>query len=101
MPVATPAGSLIDGSGTVTLGGTSQQVFTANAGRQYLLIQNHSDTDLWVNFGTAAVADQPSIKVYANGGTVEFGAGHTGVVPTATVNVIGATTGKSFTAKQG
>jgi hypothetical protein len=96
---ATPGGSLIDGSGTVTTGGTSQVVFTANVGRQYLLIQNVSDADLWVNFGTAAVESQPSIKILPDG-AVEFSSAGTGVVPTGTVNVRGATTGKAFTAKQ-
>lgn len=98
---AIPSGSLNDGSADITLGGTAEDVFARNDGRQYLLIQNHSDTDMWVNFGTDAVADQPSIKVYANGGSLEFGAGHTGVVPTARVSIICATTGKPFTAKEG
>ena len=38
-------------------------VFAENPGRQYLFIQNVSDETMWVNFGTAAVADQVSRRV--------------------------------------
>lgn len=93
------SGALEDGSGTITTGGTAQTVFPANTGRQYLLIQNVSDEDQWVNFGIAAVASQPSIKIAA-GNALEFSAAGTGVVPTALVSIIGATTGKAFTAKE-
>lgn len=99
MPGAIGSGALTDGSGTITTGGTSQVVFTANKGRQYLLIQNVSDADQWVNFGIAAVVSQPSIKLAA-GAALEFSAAGTGVIPTDTINIIGATTGKGFTAKQ-
>lgn len=92
------AGALIDGSGTITTGGTSQQVFAADTGRNYLLIQNVSNGDLWINFGVAAVINQPSIKL-ATGSSIEFSLAGTGVVPTDTVNIIGATTGQAFTAK--
>lgn len=96
---ATPSGGLIDGSGTITAGATAQQVFTQNTGRQYLLIQNISTGDLWVNFGVTAVQLQPSIKLVA-GASVEFSSAGTGVVPTALVSIIGATTGQAFVAKQ-
>lgn len=96
---AIPAGPLVDGSGTIATGGTSQAVFTANAGRQYVFIQNLSVGDLWVNFGIAAVVSQPSIRIPA-GGSLEFSAAGTGIVPTSTVNIIGATTSQAFTAKQ-
>jgi hypothetical protein len=94
---AIPGGALVDGSGTLT--GATQQVFAANGGRQYLLIQNIDATNaVWVNFGIAAVADQPSIKLAA-GASMEYSAAGTGVVPTAAVNVIGTAASK-FTAKQ-
>lgn len=93
------AGALIDGSGTITAGGTAQDVFDENKGRQYLLIQNVSDEDLWINFGIDAVASQPSIKIVANG-SAEWSEAGTGVVPTALMSIIGATTGKAFTAKE-
>ena len=98
LPVTTVGGagaSFVDRSGTITAGGTSQQVAAANASRRYLVFQNHSDTDMWLNFGVAAVASQPSVKLSANGGAYE-----PLVAPLGTINVIGATTGKAFTCKE-
>lgn len=94
--VQAPPTAYVDGSGTITAGATSQVVFAANANRRYLFLLNDSDTDAWVNFGTAAVASQPSIKIPANGGFFE-----PLVVSNQSVNIIGATTGKTFVAKQG
>jgi hypothetical protein len=92
-------GSLTDGSGTIATGGASQQIFAANTARKYLIIQNLSSESLWINFGTAAVADQPSLELP---GTVKSSFVMEGMfVSTQTVNIIGATTGSKFVAKQG
>ena len=89
-------GTFTDGSGTITTGGASQQIFAANTARSYLLVQNLSAEALFVGFGVAAAAGQPSVKLVASGAVVfEFG-----FVPTSTVTIIGATTGSAFTAKQ-
>lgn len=88
------SGTLTDRSGTITLGGTSQQAAAANASRRYLLIQNVSTGDLWVNFGTAAVVGQPSILIKANGAYEPV------FIPTGTVNIIGATTAQAFAMKE-
>ena len=72
----------------------SQQVFAAAATRVYLFLLNLSDTDMWINFGTAAVASQPSIKLVANGGYFE-----PLVAPNQSINIFCATTGKAFVAK--
>lgn len=98
MPVtldAVPGGaSYTDGSGVITLGGTAQQVFAANTSRRYLFLLNPSDTAMYVNFGTTAVAGQPSI-ILPPGGYFEP------LVPSAqSVSIICATTGKTFAAKQ-
>lgn len=90
-------GSFTDRSGTITAGDTSQQVMAANASRKYLLFENVSDVDMWVNFGVAAVKNQPSILVKANGGTFTF---ESNFVPTQALHVICVTTGKAFTAKE-
>jgi len=84
-----------DRSGTITTGAASQVVAAANTARRYLIFENHSDTDMWIDFGTAAVATQPSVKIYANGGSYE-----PLVAPTGSVNVICATTGKAYTCKE-
>ena len=93
--VADGAATFSDLSGTVTSGGTAQTIAAANTDRRYLLIQNHSDTDCWINIGVTAVAGQPSIKLFANGGVYE-----PLVVPQALISLFGAVTGKAFTAKE-
>lgn len=87
--------AFVDGSGTIAVGNTSQQVFAANADRSYLFLLNTSDTVMYVNFATAAVAGQPSITLAANGGFYE-----PLVAPNQTVNIICATAGKTFVAKE-
>lgn len=87
-------GPLADGSGTCT--GSTQAVFAANASRRYLLIQNISDTAIYVNFGADADTDSHSVKLAA-GDTLVF---ETGFVPTSAVNILGTAT-KKFVAKQG
>jgi hypothetical protein len=91
------SGALTDRSGTITTGGTSQQVMAANTNRKYLLIQNESTGDLWINFGVAAVATQPSIRL----GQWDAFVMEEGFISTQTLNVIGATTAQAFTAKEG
>jgi hypothetical protein len=83
-----------DRSGTITLGATAQDVAVANTNRQYLMFQNHSDTDMWINEVITAVAAQPSIKIAA-GTTYE-----PRVAPKGKISVLCATTGKAFTCKE-
>lgn len=90
------AGAVTDGSGTITSGGTSQQIFAANATRQYLIVQNLSSGNLYVNLGAAATTGSGSILLLPNSSFLmedQF-------VSNQTVNIIGATTGQAFTAKQ-
>lgn len=84
----------VDRSGALNADATSQVIAPANAQRTYFLFQNVSDIDMWINFGTAAVADKPSIKVLAGGNYEPL------VPPLGTVNVIGATAGKKFVCKE-
>jgi len=94
--VSPAVGTLNDFSGTITAGGTSQQLLPANPNRNYFLFQNHSDIDLWLVPGVGpAVAGQPSILVGA-------GVAYTpGFVDRRAWHVMGATTGKAFTCKEG
>lgn len=89
--------TLTDRSGTISNGGTSQEVMGANANRTYLLVQNVSAGDLWINFGVAAVANQSSIKLAPGAAFVM----EDNAVEVRAVNVIGATTGQAYTAKEG
>lgn len=90
-------GDLADLSGSITSGGTSQVLAPANSKRTYLLIQNISDETMWLNFGAAASADASSFKLVANGGFES----PPHFIPNQSVNIIGATTGKKFVAKEG
>jgi hypothetical protein len=89
-------GTLTDRSGTIAAGGTAQTLAAVNASRTYLVIQNNSTGDLWINFTTAAVVSQPSLKL-AVGATYisdpQF-------ISTELVSIIGATTGQTYTAKE-
>lgn len=89
-------GALQDRSGTITAGGVSQQLAPANATRKYLVVENVSSETLWINFGVAAVQAQPSIKILPNG----YFFMENSFVSNEAVNIIGATTGSAFTAKE-
>lgn len=90
-------GALTDRSGTIAVGGTSQVLAAANAARRYLFVQNISTGDLWINFGVAAVQNQPSVQLEAFAAFVMEGT----FISTDSVTIIGATTGQAFTAKEG
>lgn len=91
------SGALTDRSGSITLGGTAQQLAAANATRRYFFVHNISTGDLWINFGVTAVADQPSIKLAAGASFVMEGS----FVSNESISVVGATTGQKWTAKEG
>lgn len=86
----------IDRSGTITAGGTAQQIMAPSSVRRGLLIQNVSAGDLWFNIGATAVASQPSIKLAA-GQAYETADGCT---PSGHVSIIGASTSAEFVAKE-
>jgi hypothetical protein len=86
-----------NGTLTVTAGSTSAsantsaQALASNASRQYLLIQNVSDTDMYFNFGATATADH--LFVAKSGGGIVF---ESGFVPTDAVNAICSAASKKF-----
>jgi len=90
----------LDGSGTITTGGTSQQVFDVRPGRAYLFCQNPiaATETLFVNAPTVAGTTNGSYEL-APGGAITFAGG--GFVPTGQVFVTAATTGHRFVCKQG
>lgn len=89
---ALPAGT--NRSGSITVGGTAQQLAAANAARVSLRGQNIGTSDLWLNEigGTAAIDGVGSYKVSA-GGTFS-------VNTNRAVSIVGATTGQKFTATE-
>ena len=90
--VRKPAGT--DRSGSITTGGTAQQLAAANSTRSGLSGQNISSGDLWINEtgGTAAVDTAGSFKVPSGSGFE--------ISTNQAVSVIGATTGQKFTATE-
>lgn len=100
-------GSLTERSGSIALGGTSQQLMAANSARTYLLIQNPATTagqgvtaeTLFIRFGAtgATVNTGTSIELVA-GGSYEMAGSF---VSTQAVQVIAATTAHKFIASEG
>ena len=84
-----------DRSGTTTAT-TSVTVMAANASRQYVFFQNVSDTDMWIDFGTAATNNQPSMKITPGSSFVMEGS----VINTSSVLVYCTASSKAFTAKE-
>ena len=70
---------------------TSAQALASSSTRQYLLIQNISDTDMYFNFGAAATTSHMLLKSGGAGITFE-----SGFVPTDAVNVICSAASKSY-----
>ena len=88
-----------DRSGTIAAGGTSQVLAAANTARVKLFVQNPASATegLWINFGIAAVIGQPSIEI-PPGSSFSMSPLD---IELESVNIIAATTGHSFTAKEG
>lgn len=87
-----------DGGGTITTGGTSQVIFAANESRRSFEFQNTSDTVMYLDFGQAATSTLTKSFTVAPGG---FYAHVSNFPYTTSINVLCATTGKTFVAKQG
>lgn len=91
------SGTFIDHSGTIAAGGVSQLMMAANAARKGLLIQNDplSAELLYIDFTVAAVLSQPSVALAPGESFQPFN-----FVSTEAINVIAATLGHAFTAKE-
>jgi hypothetical protein len=84
---------------SITTAATSQQVFNPNASRKYLVVQNLSDTAMYLGIGFTPVSSTPQgLLLSANGGGIVF---ESNFIPTEAVNIVCATAGKRFQALQG
>lgn len=93
--VGTQTGTWTDRSGTITTGGTAQQLAASNSSRKAYFIQNIGTADLWLSLvGTAAADSAGSIKLAPSAAL----AASTPFVSTQAISIIGATTGQKFTA---
>ena len=95
LPVIGQTGALTDVSGTIAAGGTSQVLQAAQTARKYILIQNISSGNLYINFTSAATTGTGSYELLPNGVFSMEG----NFVSNEAINIIGATTGQAFTAK--
>jgi hypothetical protein len=92
LPVRPRNGAITVTTGTTSSSAnTSAQALASNTSRQYLLIQNISDTDMYFNFGAAATTS--NLLVAKNGSGIVF---ESGFVPTDAVNVICSGASKPF-----
>lgn len=97
-------GSVGDGSGSVTTGGTSQVVFGTSSTRSFLRCQNPSVAlsgvaaeSLFINYTTAASTTAVNSEELVNGASVTFDGT---AIPTSAINITAATTGHKFVCKQ-
>jgi hypothetical protein len=102
---ATIVGSYTNKSGTISVGGTSQQLMAANVGRKGFLIQNPCTAtsqgigtaeNLTINFSSGATTSGGnSIELTPCGSYVEYGP-----VTTEAINVNAATSSHAYVAKE-
>jgi len=94
--VVSQVSTLTDRSGSITTGGTAQQLAASNSTRKYYIIQNTSTADLWYSFTSTAV-------VGGGSGSYRLPAGATVIsdaqwVSSQAISIIGASTGQTWTA---
>lgn len=88
--------TVLDGSGTVTAGGSPQTLFSgATPGRGYFVC-NTDDTDLWVSDVGTASAGGTSILIAPG----QMFSTPPSYIPPGPVSVFGASTGKIFAARR-
>lgn len=89
--------SPVDKSGTIVAANVSQVVAAANPSRTFFMFQNVSDKVMWLNFGSAATAGQPSFQINQGGSITLSGP----TIVSDAINVLSPNVGKAFTAKEG
>ena len=92
----TPTGSITDRSGTIASAATSQKLADANANRQYLLIQNISNADMYIGIGFTPTVGT-GLFLHKDGGIFVWDK----FVPTNQINIICSSSTKAFTALEG
>lgn len=88
-----------DGSGTITVGGTAQNLFGGTAPAHGFLLCNPDPSEaLWFSLSTTAAANgQGSLSLAPSGGVFIT---PVGMIPFHAISVVAATTGHKFTAVQ-
>lgn len=92
-PIKIGSGPVTGKSGTIATGGTAQTVSAANAERRFFMLQNISDTDMYVGVGYTPTVGS-GLLIAKNGGTLTCDS----FVPIEEIKVICASSGKKYTA---
>lgn len=82
-----------DRSGSITLGGTAQNIVSNNGHRKSLVVQNISAETMWINENGTAAADTAGSYKLAAGDAVQ-------ITSPGPVSIVAATTGSKFTATE-
>lgn len=93
----TATAALVDRSGTITTGGTAQNIMAANSSRRGAWFQNNSDADMRINATGAASASSGLVLPASKNAYFDF---QSGGVPVTAISVWCGTTGKAFEARE-
>lgn len=92
------ASMIIDHSGSVATGGTSQVIMTQSYSRHGFIFQNLSSATEWLlPYNGFATQSRPSIAIYPSSAPFIT---PPGFVPQGQISVIGATAGQSYLAEE-
>ena len=89
-------GALTDRNGSITQANVSQQLAPANSNRNYFVFQNVSDTDMSLDFGIPAIIGTSFLVISKASFVMEDS-----FISTQAINVICASQGKAYAAKEG
>lgn len=89
--------ALKDYSGHIVAGGAAQDALPANDAREYVLFQNTSDTDMYLDFDADAAA-ATGIRIVPNGSYEQYFKERKFI--RGRLSVFCATTGKAFCCKE-
>lgn len=99
LSVTTTGNSGVDGSTTISVGGTAQNLFSGvTPANGFEICNPDAAEDLWISDSTTAAANNTgSYRVGPNGGTYTTPSGYK---PVGAVSVIAVTTGHKITARK-
>jgi hypothetical protein len=92
VPSVTTNAAALSVQSTIAIGGTAQTILPATPTRKGFEIQNNSNADLRIAFGTTASATTGFV-IKANDGSYSSGT----FVSSASISIFGTTTGQAFT----
>jgi len=94
--VSSHAGTTLNASGSITAGGTYQQVFAAAPGRNGCVIQNNAASAMWVFIGPVASATHDTSYQLPANSLVPFTCSGPSGVQSDVISIDGTTAAKFF-----